>query len=324
MKLSGEGDITTFGATELDIIEAFADDERRGSFVILDQSDEAGTNEFYIQSSGEGDGPYDLEYRMGSGDQHFRCINDVSKSQVQEAFVKYLKGDDSWQTDFEWEKLEPGKWNGGNKSCKMEEQEKGTPIKMSNLIIVVVIFCALVAFFLYPAFQIMDPGDITWLVVKSRCKEIGHNFLMYMQDCNDNSKAIDKRGFVNFLIDEHIERTSGYLEEEPFEPYRYKYDFGVCFYLPENLESKNNLLIGHTPLIKSTRFDFGIVFVFDINEVKVEVLREEELNNFVGEERLKNLKPDFYFWRNMQKYLNDKEREIEDDVNSVESRELKG
>jgi len=91
--------------SETELVQAFQDDAGRGEFIILSQSEQV-----YLQAGGEEEGPYDLEYRDGDGEHHFRCKTNVSKSEVQAAFVKYLRSDPSWKTDFEWERLEPRPW----------------------------------------------------------------------------------------------------------------------------------------------------------------------------------------------------------------------
>lgn len=63
-----------------------------------------------VRPSGEGEGPYTVEYRDGGGDRHFQCIRDLGKAEVQTVFLKYLRGDAGWLTDFEWRPLEKKPW----------------------------------------------------------------------------------------------------------------------------------------------------------------------------------------------------------------------
>jgi len=103
MELETQGGMYSGIAKESDIIEAFEDDKKRGEFVILSQSEQV-----YIQAAGEGFGPYNLEYRDGDEDHHFQCTQELSKSDVQSAFIGYLKGDRSWKTNYEWKPLDIG------------------------------------------------------------------------------------------------------------------------------------------------------------------------------------------------------------------------
>jgi hypothetical protein len=50
---------------------------------------------------------YLLEYQDGSGDEHYRAVDEhITLGRVLSAFRKYLGRDPSWRTDFQWEKLE--------------------------------------------------------------------------------------------------------------------------------------------------------------------------------------------------------------------------
>lgn len=101
MELKTASRISSKNVTEEELINAFEDDVGRGDFIILSQSEEV-----YIQAAGEGDDPYVMEYREGDSDHHFQCTQKLPKANVQSAFMKYLRGDDSWKTDFEWKQFE--------------------------------------------------------------------------------------------------------------------------------------------------------------------------------------------------------------------------
>ncbi len=105
MKLETAERISSDNVTEEELSNAFQDDSGRGEFIILSQSEQV-----YIQASGEYDDPYAMEYREGDDDHHFQCTHDLSKENVQSAFMKYLKGDNSWKSDFEWKQLENKPW----------------------------------------------------------------------------------------------------------------------------------------------------------------------------------------------------------------------
>ncbi|HTB63098.1 MAG TPA: hypothetical protein VK737_05875 [Opitutales bacterium] len=87
--------------TEEQLRGVFADDRGRGEYVRLEQKDEV-----YLQASGEMDGPYDLEYREGDVEHHFRAEGEFRKEEVQQAFLSYLAGDEKWRKQFRWQKLE--------------------------------------------------------------------------------------------------------------------------------------------------------------------------------------------------------------------------
>ena len=84
--------------TEQTIEEVFFDDSLRGEFVIL----EADENTF-LQAGGEGDGPYTLEYKEPG--KQFRCVRPLTKQEVKEAFLDYLRGGSAWRTQREWKEL---------------------------------------------------------------------------------------------------------------------------------------------------------------------------------------------------------------------------
>ena len=101
MRLETEGGVRKKEVLESDIVQAFQNDEKRGEFIILSQDDEV-----YIQAAGEGFGPYCLEYRDGDADHHFQCSRELSRAEVQSAFIGYFEGDESWKTTLEWTPLE--------------------------------------------------------------------------------------------------------------------------------------------------------------------------------------------------------------------------
>jgi hypothetical protein len=97
MELETASGLASQSVTEAELIHAFQEDAGRGDFIILSQSDQV-----YIQASGEGDGPYAMEYREGDADHHFQGTQDLSKTGVQSAFLTYLRRDPSWKTEYQW------------------------------------------------------------------------------------------------------------------------------------------------------------------------------------------------------------------------------
>jgi hypothetical protein len=72
----------------------------------------------FIQCAGPSHGAnksghgYLLEYQDGSEDRHYRAADEpITLARVLFAFLKYLRGDASFRTDFRWEKVELERWN---------------------------------------------------------------------------------------------------------------------------------------------------------------------------------------------------------------------
>ncbi len=75
-------------------------------FAILSASPESST---YLQVGERKEPPWDLimEYQVGSLDNHFRAANTpLTMEAVITAFQKYAKGDESWKSDLQWERME--------------------------------------------------------------------------------------------------------------------------------------------------------------------------------------------------------------------------
>ncbi len=70
------------------------------SFLILSKSDMV-----YMQTAGNFNEGFILEYQEGSVDEHYSCINDpLTNDQVVKAFKDYLNGNLNWKKDLIWEK----------------------------------------------------------------------------------------------------------------------------------------------------------------------------------------------------------------------------
>lgn len=105
MKLECSEGILSANATEADIRKVFADNQGRGEFIILSESDQV-----YIQAAGEEDGPHILEYRDVDSSRHFQCSRTVSTTEVASAFLKYLRRDATWKSDFQWNREQNKPW----------------------------------------------------------------------------------------------------------------------------------------------------------------------------------------------------------------------
>jgi hypothetical protein len=88
--------------TETQLREAFIDDTGRGDYLILSRGPQT-----YVQASGEGEGPYTLEYRDGDAAHHFEGGSAHCQEVIERVFLWYLAGDSRWQSEIDWQKLEP-------------------------------------------------------------------------------------------------------------------------------------------------------------------------------------------------------------------------
>src|SRR2546421_5245750 len=100
MRLDFESGRVIEVATEDDILAYLEGEE----FAILSRDTDT-----YIQCAEQREPPYDfvLEYQDGSIDRHYQAINEpITLDRVISAFLKYLRGDESWWSDFRWEKMD--------------------------------------------------------------------------------------------------------------------------------------------------------------------------------------------------------------------------
>lgn len=97
------------------------------SFLILSKDEM-----HYMQTVRLSDGTYVLEYRAGSDDSHFECVDAMlSLQKISAAFLSYFHEKDDWKTSLHWEPL----------GASQEKSGAGRP----TLLIVFVIAIALVA-----------------------------------------------------------------------------------------------------------------------------------------------------------------------------------
>ncbi len=72
------------------------------TFAILSREEED-----YIQTYHNEDGSYELEYRAGSYDKHFRATKEpMTRDDVVNAFAAYIDGKSNWSDAWEWEIVE--------------------------------------------------------------------------------------------------------------------------------------------------------------------------------------------------------------------------
>ncbi|MEX0728187.1 MAG: hypothetical protein WD065_18100, partial [Planctomycetaceae bacterium] len=104
MDLETAQSIFVKNATQEDIENAFADDFGRGEFIILTADDGS-----FIQACGEVEGPYTLEYRDALSNKQFTATLELTKEEVKQAFLHYLRGDANWRESHTWNEIEVSK-----------------------------------------------------------------------------------------------------------------------------------------------------------------------------------------------------------------------
>ncbi|CAM3410788.1 hypothetical protein [Stackebrandtia soli] len=67
-------------------------------FAILGRAQE----EFVQAFINDDDSTFTIEYRDGSGAQHFRATEPVRRAKVVEVFRSYFAADDRWRTELDW------------------------------------------------------------------------------------------------------------------------------------------------------------------------------------------------------------------------------
>lgn len=100
MEMTFESGRVIAKATENDI-RSFLEGEE---FAILSAGPDT-----YLQCAEQNQPPYEyiLEYQDGSLDRHYQAVDQpITLERVTDAFLKYLRRDPSWQSDFEWEKMD--------------------------------------------------------------------------------------------------------------------------------------------------------------------------------------------------------------------------
>jgi hypothetical protein len=100
MRLTLESGAIIRNVTEQDIRDRIEGEE----FAIL-----AANEDTYLQCAERKEAPYEyiLEYQEGDLSQHYQATNGgVPLERVIATFIKYLRGDQSWKSDFEWRRME--------------------------------------------------------------------------------------------------------------------------------------------------------------------------------------------------------------------------
>lgn len=76
--------------------------------VLATSADETTYLQCHVRGA-EGEVSYDLEFQAGDLSEHYMATDEaITLAAVTEAFVKYLRGDPGWMTDFTWERMDLG------------------------------------------------------------------------------------------------------------------------------------------------------------------------------------------------------------------------
>lgn len=77
-------------------------DLQNDAFLILSRTDEE-----YLQTYREEDGSFEVEYRDGSCDRHYRAESaGLDLQGLQRVFAAYFNGEPAWKASLSWEKVE--------------------------------------------------------------------------------------------------------------------------------------------------------------------------------------------------------------------------
>jgi hypothetical protein len=94
---SGSDDIAISNPTAPQLVEAIEALARAEiEFVILEQGDA------FLQAAGEGDGPYQLEYKAGPDAPLLAVKGCADKETLRRVMLAYRRGESSWQTSQTW------------------------------------------------------------------------------------------------------------------------------------------------------------------------------------------------------------------------------
>ncbi len=129
--LSTESGLTHFDPTSGTIRELIDDDEERGDFMILTDSND---DQKYIQvryaKSDENGDWFDIEFRDGSPDRHYESSHYVSRNMASTILINYGIEDPSWRRELKWKKTEFD----GSRIEALEQEGVAQIIKAQELI----------------------------------------------------------------------------------------------------------------------------------------------------------------------------------------------
>jgi hypothetical protein len=105
MQFSINGDVSDQPISTDLIAETVTSLAKKGDFFLVLSRDEM----TYIQTSGNAESGFILEYQDGSIEEHFSCTNaPLNTGQILETLQRYFTNHDRWKSEFTWEKEDLG------------------------------------------------------------------------------------------------------------------------------------------------------------------------------------------------------------------------
>jgi len=143
---------------------------------------------------------------------------------------------------------------------------------------------------------------------EGKCENIALLLKKYYAELDTIGEKPQVSDVVKFIENQRGRFSLGLSSQAPVIPYISPFDFGIYLLLPEELESDLPTLIAYTTRIKRKRkkqeqfFRVGL-FLKGTDITVVTFLPSYALEKIVGEERIKQSKPDFYYWACKEQYL---------------------
>lgn len=133
------------------------------------------------------------------------------------------------------------------------------------------------------------------------CEQLGVCLIKYYEKADVSEKEIRTADVVEFLLNECGKTSYRLSTDPPFAPYDSVSDFSVYLLLPNTLENASPVLVAYTNPIKSRKGKSTVgLFLREKNPVAVS-FGHYLLEEIVGRERVRQAKPDFYYWHGRYK-----------------------
>lgn len=152
--------------------------------------------------------------------------------------------------------------------------------------------------------SVMPNQKATLYVAEDVCKNVGICLREYYEEPDVTRRKPNSSDAVEFLKNGIGNLSVLISSEAPTAPYDSDFDFSVYLLLPERLEGTSPVLVAYTSPIKRGRdrsFRIGL-FLREDDAVALP-LKRHVLEKIVGEKRMGQTEPDFYYWHNRIGYL---------------------